>query len=510
MPSVSDKQKVAMAIACHDPEKSTSGIPQDVACEFNKADARKRAKRKVKEALEFLGARKMVENVRSMSFTKFLVEDASKPKKRSASDIVADIRSDAHKASEGGHPAGRAYLKRVLDAEKEEKEEHRMMGAVRARDAYQGAKKEGISFEDAELLLIAEAVEIPADASADKLKGMIQAALRAKEIAAKLKDEGNRTKREGEIAANLKKLRAAYADAFKKTAKTKADEGFIQKVDAVLTEWEVLEEARKKKKKPSAGLSRKQKSSLMSKARKGKKVFGGHFKDVEKKAAKEYGSKESGEKVAAAAMWKKKARLAKESLDLNAVEVDLVVEQVVEYKKMMKKLKKVFERTLTTDMYEDPKVLFETAAANADDIKGYSNMTDEEKEQFVIDTCVKYELTEAFGDDMHEPEDGMDDPESFSRGASPDDQQIGAPQSGVSRASFKLEPEEIGKVATYVAQFIDYPPEEASSVPGVMKAIRDLEHADLFHLTPSEVIMARKLLTFGDKYGSQEGQAGGM
>lgn len=49
---------------------------------------------------------------------------------------------------------------------------------------------------------------------------------------------------------------------------------------------------------------------LLSKAHKGKDVFkknkkGVGFKAVENKAAKEYGSKKAGEKVAAAAFWNK-------------------------------------------------------------------------------------------------------------------------------------------------------------------------------------------------------------
>ena len=69
------------------------------------------------------------------------------------------------------------------------------------------------------------------------------------------------------------------------------------------------------KKKPSAGMSKKEKSSLAKKARAGKDIGkpGKNFKKVEKAAAKRYGSEEKGKKVAAAAMWKNAAK--KESLD---------------------------------------------------------------------------------------------------------------------------------------------------------------------------------------------------
>lgn len=69
---------------------------------------------------------------------------------------------------------------------------------------------------------------------------------------------------------------------------------------------EVLAEA----KKPSSGLNKKQKSATVKKARSGKDVYGGGFNKVEKAAEKEYGSAEAGKKVAAAAMWKKKAAKA--------------------------------------------------------------------------------------------------------------------------------------------------------------------------------------------------------
>lgn len=60
------------------------------------------------------------------------------------------------------------------------------------------------------------------------------------------------------------------------------------------------------KKKPSAGLTKKQKSAVAKKAVAGKDIGkkGPGFEKVAKTAAKKYGSKEAGEKVAAAAMWK--------------------------------------------------------------------------------------------------------------------------------------------------------------------------------------------------------------
>jgi len=64
------------------------------------------------------------------------------------------------------------------------------------------------------------------------------------------------------------------------------------------------------KKKPSSGLTKKQKSSTVKAAKSGKDIGkkGKTFKKVAEKAAKKYGSKEAGERVAAAAMWKNKKR----------------------------------------------------------------------------------------------------------------------------------------------------------------------------------------------------------
>lgn len=58
--------------------------------------------------------------------------------------------------------------------------------------------------------------------------------------------------------------------------------------------------------KPSAGLTKQEKSAVVKKAKAGKDIGkkGKGFADVAAKAAKTYGSKEKGEKVAAAAMWK--------------------------------------------------------------------------------------------------------------------------------------------------------------------------------------------------------------
>ena len=70
------------------------------------------------------------------------------------------------------------------------------------------------------------------------------------------------------------------------------------------------EEDLEEEKKPSSGLSKKQKSKIAKKASAGKDIGkkGKGFKKVADKAAKRYGSKEAGERVAAAAMWKNAKR----------------------------------------------------------------------------------------------------------------------------------------------------------------------------------------------------------
>lgn len=62
--------------------------------------------------------------------------------------------------------------------------------------------------------------------------------------------------------------------------------------------------------KPSAGMTKKEKSAVAKKASAGKDIGkkGKGFEKVAKAAEKQYGSKEVGQKVAAAAMWKNQAK----------------------------------------------------------------------------------------------------------------------------------------------------------------------------------------------------------
>jgi hypothetical protein len=75
----------------------------------------------------------------------------------------------------------------------------------------------------------------------------------------------------------------------------------------------LMENMIEEKKKPSAGLTKKEKSAISKKAKAGKDIGkkGKGFEKIAKAAAEKYGSKERGEKVAAAAMWKSAAKKAK-------------------------------------------------------------------------------------------------------------------------------------------------------------------------------------------------------
>jgi hypothetical protein len=75
----------------------------------------------------------------------------------------------------------------------------------------------------------------------------------------------------------------------------------------------LMENMIEEKKKPSAGLTKKEKSAISKKAKAGKDIGkkGKGFEKIAKAAAEKYGSKERGQKVAAAAMWKSAAKKAK-------------------------------------------------------------------------------------------------------------------------------------------------------------------------------------------------------
>ena len=83
---------------------------------------------------------------------------------------------------------------------------------------------------------------------------------------------------------------------------------------------------------PSAGMTAKEKSALVKKAKHGGDIGhkGAGFEKIEKAAEKKYGSKEAGEKVAAAAMWKNAAKHEgaegeKETIDEN---IDVIAQLI--------------------------------------------------------------------------------------------------------------------------------------------------------------------------------------
>lgn len=99
-----------------------------------------------------------------------------------------------------------------------------------------------------------------------------------------------------------------------------------------LLKQSILEEA--KKAKPSAGLSKKEKSDVVKKAKAGKDIGkkGKGFEKVVDKASEKYGSKEKGEKVAAAAMWKNiKRENAEGGVDQEGQMAKVQLKKIAEY-----------------------------------------------------------------------------------------------------------------------------------------------------------------------------------
>ena len=92
---------------------------------------------------------------------------------------------------------------------------------------------------------------------------------------------------------------------------------------------EMIKEEELEEGKPSAGLSKKEKSDVVKDAKAGKDIGkkGKGFEKVADKAAKEYGSKEAGKKVAAAAMWKNKAKANEEVVSEGELKIRKYVRQ---------------------------------------------------------------------------------------------------------------------------------------------------------------------------------------
>jgi len=80
----------------------------------------------------------------------------------------------------------------------------------------------------------------------------------------------------------------------------------MQKLAGIISETEYITKVEEAKKKASAGMTKKEKSAVVTKARAGKDI-GKKGKGFEK-VAKAAGGGEKGEKIAAAAMWKSQAK----------------------------------------------------------------------------------------------------------------------------------------------------------------------------------------------------------
>jgi hypothetical protein len=118
----------------------------------------------------------------------------------------------------------------------------------------------------------------------------------------------------GELSYN--EWKAAANEAYNASQVNESDDMNIyevlhmQKLAGIITEEELNTKLEEAKKKASAGMTKKEKSAVVIKARAGKDIGkkGKGFEKVEKAAEKEYGSKEAGKKVAAAAMWRSQAK----------------------------------------------------------------------------------------------------------------------------------------------------------------------------------------------------------
>jgi hypothetical protein len=84
---------------------------------------------------------------------------------------------------------------------------------------------------------------------------------------------------------------------------------YMQKIAGIITEDEFIAKLEEAKKKPSAGMTKKEKSAVAKKAHAGKDIGkkGKDFEKIEKAA----GGGEKGKKIAAATMWKSEAKKAK-------------------------------------------------------------------------------------------------------------------------------------------------------------------------------------------------------
>lgn len=144
---------------------------------------------------------------------------------------------------------------------------------------------------------------------------------------------------------------------------------------------DLIEEA-KKIKKPSSGLTKKQKSAVTKKAKAGKDIGkkGKGFKKVAAKAAKTYGSKEVGKKVAAAAMWKNIKRI-KEANDMNEIGFTIPAE----YSKEPLKSAYTKYQFLLYKNNGDQKKTLEDIVKMQNSIKDLSTVANSEKHRLYLD-----------------------------------------------------------------------------------------------------------------------------
>ncbi len=103
-----------------------------------------------------------------------------------------------------------------------------------------------------------------------------------------------------------------------------------------------------KKTHPGKDISKKKKSDLVKRARRGEDVFGGgkNFEKIEKSASKRYGSEEAGKRVAGAIMWKKAKgkHMTKEDVDdviwIVEDDMEVILDHAIEEQQLFTEKKK--------------------------------------------------------------------------------------------------------------------------------------------------------------------------
>jgi hypothetical protein len=192
---------------------------------------------------------------------------------------------------------------------------------VKGKDKEEPKKKEEVNEVDMGLT-IKGSKSSSSDVFGGKVKSSTPSAPKKKTNPFEKKEKKETEKNEDTDESIDSILHKAIAEKLEKVLDREATE---EEIDEVLEKYveeyhehnesDESEEEETESKKPSEGLSKEKKSEVVKKAKHGEDIGkkGKGFEKLADKAAKEYGSKEKGEKVAAAAMWKNIQREGKET-----------------------------------------------------------------------------------------------------------------------------------------------------------------------------------------------------